>query len=146
MARNEIGGSKENLDRIVVGLKHAAEDLAESHKDRLQLVQLSFFREAGEGDLGKIPFIVLGRGTAAFVCLLRHCNMTAEELGLDRILKSIGYHIRSESSGRNDNSLFELEREMNTESVRGSTPRSIDPHINSNLNRRNCSQPVESLL
>jgi len=144
--RNETGESKENLDRIVVSLRHAAEDLAGSYKDRLEFVKLSLFREAGGGDLDEISNVVLGRGAVAFVCLLRHCNMAVDELCFDRIPKSVGYHVRSEGGSRNDDSLFELGRETNAESVRGSIPRSIDQSINSHLNRGDCRQPVKSLL
>jgi len=93
--RNETGRSKGNLARIVVSLRHAAEDLVESHKDRLEFVKLSLFREGGEGDFHEISNVVLGRGAAAFVCLLRHCNMAADELCFVRIPKSVAYHVRS---------------------------------------------------
>jgi len=143
---NETGESKGNLDRIVVGLRHAAEDLVRSHKDRLEFVKLSLFREAGGGDLDEISNVVLGREAAAFVCLLRYCNTAADQLCFDRIPKSVGYHVRSERGSRNNDSLFELGRETNIESVRGSVPRSIDRSINSHLNRGDCRQPVKSLL
>jgi len=123
---DETGGGKGNLDRIVVGLGHAAEDLVGSHKDRLEFVIVSLFREAGGGDLDEISNIVLGRGAAAFVCLLRHCHTAADELCFDRIPKSIGYHVRFERGSRNDDSLFELGRETIAESMRGSVPRSIN--------------------
>jgi len=143
---NETGGSKGNLDHIVVGLRHAAEDLVGSYKDRLEFVKLSLFRKAGGGDLDEISNVVLGRGMAAFVCLLRHCNTAAYELCFHRIPKSIGYYVRSERGSKNDDSLFKLGRETNAESVRGSVPRRIDPHINSYLNRGDCRHSVESLL
>jgi len=138
-------GSNEDLNSIVVYLRDAAEEFVGSHRDRLKFVELSVLGEAGGGDLDKICNIVLGRRTAAFVCLLRHCNTTAGELGLDRIPKSVGYHVRSERGSRDNDSLFELGRETNAESVRGGVPRSIDCSINSNLHRGDSSQPVQSL-
>jgi len=146
MDSDEARGSEGDLDHVVVGFKHAAKDLVRSHKDRLEFVKLSLFREAGGGDLDEVSNIVLQRGAAVFVRLLGHGDSTLNKLSLDRIPESIGYHVRFEGGSRNDDSLFELGRETNAESVRGSTPRGIDPGINSHLNRRDCRQPVESLL
>jgi len=143
---NETGGSKGNLAHIVVSLRHAAEDLVGSYKDSLEFVKLSLFREVGGRDLDEISNIVLGRGAAALVCLLRHCNTAADKLYFERIPKSVGYHVRSEGGSRNDDALFELGRETNTESVSGSIPRSIDRSINSHLNKGDCRHLVESLL
>ena len=143
--RNETGGSKGNLDHIVVGLGHVVEDLVGSHKDRLRFVKLSLFREAGGGDLDEISNIVLWRETTTFVCLLHHCNTALDELRYERITKSIGYHVRSARGSRDDDSLFEIERDSNAKSVRGGVPRSINTTINCHLHRGKSSQPVQSL-
>jgi len=143
---NETEGSKGNLDHMVVGLRHAVEDLLGSYKNRLEFVKLSLFRAAAGGDLDEISNVVLGGEVAPFVCLLCHCNTAANELCFDRIPKSIGYHVRFEGRSRNDDSLFKLGRETNAESVRGSVPRRINACINSHLNRGVCRQLVKFLL
>jgi len=143
---NKTGGSKGNLNRIVVGLGEAAEDLVWSHKDRLKFIELSLFREAGGEDLNQVSNLVLRRGTVAFVGLLCHCNMAANKLCFDRIPESVGDHVRSERGSRDNNFFFELGCKTNAESVRGGVPRSINSRINSNLYRRDCGQPVQSLL
>jgi len=56
---NKAGGSKENLDRIVVGLGEAAEDLVGSHKDRLQFRELSIFWEVGGEHLNQVSNLLL---------------------------------------------------------------------------------------
>jgi len=77
------GGSKGDFDGIVVRLRDAAEEFVGSHKDRLEFVELRVFGEAGGGDLNQVSNLVLRRGTAAFVGLLRHCNTAVDELRLD---------------------------------------------------------------
>jgi len=114
--------------------------------DRLEFVKLSFFREAGGGDFDEISNVVLGRGTVAFVTLLRHCNTALDELHFDRIPERIGYHIWSEEGSRDNNCLSELGRESNTKCMRRGIPRSINRSINSHLHRRDCRQLVKSLL
>ena len=143
---DEAGGSKGDLDCIVVSLRHAAEDLVRSHKDRLEFVKLSLSGEAGGRDLDEVSNVVLWRGTAAFVGLLSHRDSALNKLGLDKIPKSVGYYIRSESGGKDNDSSFKLRSKTHAESVRGGVPRSIDQCINSHLNRRDCRQPVKSLL
>jgi len=124
--RDEAGGSKRDLDCIVIGLRHAVEDLVGSYKDRLEFVKLSLFREAGGEDLDEVSNVVLWRRTVVFIGLLSYGDSTLNKLGLDRISKSIGYHIRSESRGRDDDSFFELRSKTHAESMRGGIPRSID--------------------
>ena len=135
---DETGESKGNLDRIVVGLGQAVEDLVWSPKDRLQFRELSVLWEAGGENLNQVSNLVLRGGTMAFVGLLRHCNVAVNELSLDRIPEGIGDHVRSQGSSRDDNSFFKLGSETDAESVRGGVPRSVNPHINSNLHRRDC--------
>jgi len=139
------GGSKGDFDGIVVRLGDAAEEFVGSHKDRLKFVELRVFGEARGGDINQVSNLVLRRGTAAFVGLLRHCNMAADELRLDRIPKSVGYHVRTAGGNRDDNSFFELGSKTNAESVRGGVPRSINTSINSYLHRGESGQPVQSL-
>jgi len=142
---DKTGGSKGNLDSIVVGIGHAAKDLVRSHKDCLEFRELSVFGEVGGRYLDKISNFVLRRGMTAFVGLLHYSNTTADELGLDRILKSVGYYVRTEGDSRNDDSFFELGSKTNAESMRGGVPRSINTSIDSYLNRGESSQPVQSL-
>jgi len=146
MDRDETREGNGNLDHTVVGLGGAAEDLVWSHEDRLKFRELSVLWEVGGGDLNLVSNLVQRRGMASLVGLLCHFNTAVNELSLDRIPKSIGYHVRSERGSRDNNSFFKLGSKTDTESVRGDSARSIDPRINSNLYKRNCSQPVQSLL
>ena len=127
--------SKGDFDSIVVRLGDTAEEFVGSQEDRLEFIELGVFGEAGGGDLDKVPNIVLWRGTAAFVSLLRHCNTTADPLGLDRIPKSVGYYVRTKGDSRDNDSLFKLGSKTNAESVRRGVPRSINTSINSYLHR-----------
>jgi len=138
-------GSKGNFDGVVVHLRDAAEEFIGSHEDRLEFVELRVFGEAGGRDLDQVSNFVLRRGTAAFVGLLCHCNTAADELRFDRILKSVGYHVRMKGGSRDDNSFFELRSETNAESVRGGVPRCINASINCHLHRGESGQPVQSL-
>jgi len=138
-------GSEGNFDGVVVYLRDAAEEFIESHEDRLEFVKLRVFREAAGRDLDQVSNLVLRRGMAAFVGLLRHCNTTAYEHGLDRIPKGIRYHVRTDGGTRDDNSFFELGSKTNAESVRGGIPRSINISIKCHLHGGESGQPVQSL-
>jgi len=142
MDSHSTRGSKGDFDGIVVGLGDAPEEFVGSQEDRLEFIELRVFGEAGGGDLDEVSNVVLWRGTAAFVSLLRHCNMTADKLGLDRIPKSVGYHVRTKGDSRDDDSLFELGSKTNAESVRRGVPRSINTSINCHLHRGESGQPV----
>ena len=115
MNRDETGGSKGNLDHIVVGLREAVEDLVWFYKDMVQFRELSVLWEAAGENLNQVSNLVLRRETAAFVDLLRHCNKAANELSLDRILESIGDHVRSERVLRtHPNHNGRVRRDINT--------------------------------
>jgi len=135
MDSHSTRGSKGDFNGEVVHLKNTAEEFVGSQEDRLEFIELGVFGEAGGGDLDKVPNIVLWRGTAAFVSLLRHCNTTADELGLARIPKSVGYHIRTKGGSGDDNYFFEFRSKTNAERIRGGIPRSINTSINSYLHR-----------
>jgi len=137
--------SKGNFDGIVVRLGDAAEEFIGSHEDRFEFVKLHVFGKAAGRDLDQVSNLVLIRGTAAFVGLLRHCNTAADELCLDRIPKSVGYHVRMEGGSRDDDLFFELRRETNAESVKEGIPRCINTSINCHLHRGESGQPVQSL-
>jgi len=76
-------GSKEDFDGVVVRLGDAAEEFVWSQEDRLDFVELSVFGKAGGRYLDQVSYLVLRRGTAAFVGLLRLSNTAANELCLD---------------------------------------------------------------
>ena len=145
MDSHSTRGSKGDFDSIVVHLRDAAEEFVGSQEDRLEFIELSVFGEAGAGDLDEVSNVVLWRGTLAFGSLLCHCNMTADKLGLDRIPKSIGYHVRTKGNSGDNNSFFDSKSKMNAECMRGDVPRSINTGINYYLHRGESGQPVQSL-
>jgi len=130
---HSTGGSKGDIDGVVVHLGDAAKEFLGSQEDRLKFVELRVFGKARGRDLDEVSNVVLWRETAAFVSLLCHCNMTADKPGLDRIPKRVEYYVRTEGGSRNDNSFFELGSKTNAESVRGGVPRSINTSINCHL-------------
>jgi len=139
------GGSKGDFDGIVVRLRDTEKEFVGSQEDRLEFIELSVFGEAGGGDLDKVSNVVLRRGMAVFVCLLRHCNTALDELCFDTIPKSVGYHVRTERGTRNDNSCFEFRSKTNAESVRRGVPKSVNTRIDSHLHRGESGQLVQSL-
>jgi len=145
MNSHSTGGSKGDFDGVVVHLGDAAEEFVGSYEDRLEFVELRVFGEAGGGDLNQVSNFVLRRGTAAFVGLLRNCNMVGDELGLDRIPKSLRYHVRTKGDSGDDNYFFQLRSKTNTESMRGGVPRRINTSIDNYLHRGESGQPVQSL-
>jgi len=143
--RNKTRGSKGDLKRIVVSLRHAEEHLVGSHKDRLEFVKLSLFGEAGGRDHNELFNIVLQRETAVFIGLLSHGDSTLNKLSLDSIPKSIKNSVRSKREGRKNNSSFELRSKTHAESVSEGVPGSIDRGINSHV-RNSCSYTFANFI